>query len=400
MITVDGQPCQRDKFRPPTGQGPLRAERERAADDERLNVEAPADGKLERAAPAVVDEADDVPARVGQADPDLDAGGVHRGAEGGEGQGAHRAQVGGGRSHLTRQILGPSGDLARTMLDLHLTPLAPTRRPPHGGTDLQCGYRLALPDGFTVDEDDPLLASFGIVTPRVDSAGREEALQHEDFAPGAPLLLLPAIDGADDEVSVWSADGIRLAGLIDGCAGEQVAAAVVFGLPLQAIVLDEWCSAHSGRRTAIDLLVAPQACVRPTVLDGPVLRPARRERRRLVLIADDRADLALWDPAGEHGPVDAAALGLSDGLLARLAALRAALSAREGDGTISGGLDRLMAGWEQEALAEEGRTLWRRLRAELGRRCEVGYLGPGMTQATWDDAEPSNGCEEDDGIPF
>ena len=84
------------------------------------------------------------------------------------------------------------------MLDLHLTPLAPTRRPPHGGTDLQCGYRLALPDGFTVDEDDPLVASFGIVTPRVDSAGREDALQHEDFAPGAPLLLLPAIDGADD----------------------------------------------------------------------------------------------------------------------------------------------------------------------------------------------------------
>ena len=286
------------------------------------------------------------------------------------------------------------------MLDLHLTPLAPTRRPPHGGTDLQCGYRLALPDGFTVDEDDPLLASFGIVTPPVDSAGREDTLQHEDFAPGALLLLLPAIDGADDEVSVWSADGVRLAGVIDGCAGEQVAAAVAFGLPLQAIVLDEWCSAHTGRRTAIDLLVAPRQGVRPTMLDGPVLRPARREPRRLVLIADDRADLALWDPAGEHGPVDAADLGLSDGLLARLASLRAALGVREGDGTVPGGLDGLMAGWEQDALAEEGRTLWRRLRAELGRRCEVGYLGPGMTQATWDDTEPCDGCEEDDGIPF
>lgn len=279
------------------------------------------------------------------------------------------------------------------MLDLHLAPIAPSRRPPSGGLHVQCGYRLQLPDGYAVEEDDPLLACFGIVLPRVDSDGCEEALQHDDAAPGARLLVLASIDDDEDEVSVWSADGIRLMGVLAGGEGEQVAAATQVGVPLQAVVLYEWADRRTGRRTAIDVLVAPAASVRLHVPDGTPLRPERRERRRLVLIADGRADLALWDPAGGHGPLDAGELCLSGALHERLAALRERLAARD-DAAVPGGLDALVASWEDEAIEHEARTVWRRLRAELGRGCEVGYIGPGMAQALWDvEAEAD---EEDD----
>jgi hypothetical protein len=283
------------------------------------------------------------------------------------------------------------------MLDLHLAPIAPSRRSPSGGQAIQCGYRLQLPDGYAIEENDPLLACFGIVIPRVASSGCEEALQHADAAPGARLLVLPSIDDADDEASVWSADGVRLMGVLQGCDGEQVAAAAEFGVPLCAVVLDEWCDARTGRRTAIDVLVAPAAAVRLHVPDGTPLRPERRERRRLVLIADGRADLALWDPAGGHGPLDAGDLCLSRALHERLAALRRRLAARD-DATVPGGLDGLVASWEDEALEHEARTVWRRLRAELGRRCEVGYIGPGMVQAVWDLEDLAD--EEDEELAF
>ncbi len=280
------------------------------------------------------------------------------------------------------------------MLDLHLAPIAPSRRSPSGGQDIQCGYRLQLPDGYAIEENDPLLACFGVVVPRVASAGCEEALQHADAAPGARLLVLPGIDDADDEASVWSADGVRLIGALQGSDGEQVAAAAEFGVPLCAVVLDEWCDARTGRRTAIDVLVAPAAAVRLHIPDGTPLRPERRERRRLVLIADGRADLALWDPAGGHGPLEAGDLCLSRGLHDRLAALRGRLAARS-DAAVPGGLDGLVASWEDEAIEHEARTVWRRLRAELGRRCEVGYIGPGMVQAVWElDDVADEGYEE------
>jgi len=42
--------------------------------------------------------------------------------------------------------------------------------------------------------------------------------------------------------------------------------------------------------------------------------------------------------------------------------------------------------------------VWRRLRAELGRRYQVGFLGPGMEQPVWDPGERED--EEDDDLEF
>ncbi len=280
------------------------------------------------------------------------------------------------------------------MLELTLFPLVTPRRAAHGGVDVTCGYGMRLADGFAVEATDPLLAGFGVVVPCVDSSGREDPLQDDAFAPGSPVLLLPSVDAEADEVSVWSADGVQLAGIVDGAAGEQLAAALAFGASLTAHVLTEECGAHDGVRQSIDLVAGPSAALAVTVEPGELLRPARTQRVRLVLIADGSTDVDLWDPTGRRGPVDAATdLALSPELRSRVMALREALAdVRTGEEPV-GGMERTMREWDEEALDQEARLVWRRLRAELGRRCEIGFLGREMARPVWD---PDDVHDDDD----
>lgn len=293
----------------------------------------------------------------------------------------------------------PAGD-SKSNARLGLVPARDGRRPSPGGTHVLCGYGLRLGDNFAIQEDDPLLANFGIVTPDVDSTSFEETLQDDAFSPGRRVLLLPGVDDPESEVSVWSEDSVRLAGSVTGEEGQQLAAALTLGLSVQAFVLDEWCHARTGQRAFVDLVVCPSTDVCLRVAEGRVLRPVRTERRRLVLIADGRADLDLWDPSGSHGPADAEDLGLSAGLQLRLDQLREGFAERDKLGAC-GGIDRLVAGWAAEALEEEARAVWRRLRAELGRRCEIGFLGPGMNQPAWEPLQlESDEHDAEDDIGF
>lgn len=116
-----------------------------------------------------------------------------------------------------------------------------------------------------------------------------------------------------------------------------------------------------------------------------------------MLVADGRANLDLWDPAGDHGPTAADELPLSPTLRYELDRLRTALHERNAS-ALPGTLDGLISSCEHEALDGAVRGVWRRLRAELGNACEVGYQGPGMQQPLWAPGEPADG--EDDDIPF
>jgi hypothetical protein len=211
------------------------------------------------------------------------------------------------------------------------------------------------------------------------------------------VLLLESIDGDADEVSVWSADGVRLAGTVHGALGAQAAAALDVGVPFTARVLSEDCGVHDGVRRGITLVAGPATSLSVTVEDGAVLRPARTNRPRLVLIADGSGEVDLWDPSGRQGPVSAtAALPLSPELRARLAGLQHALAASRTGEEVRVGAERVMAEWEDEGLDAEALLIWQRLRAELGRRCEVGFLGRGMERPIWDLDEAAPDPDEDE----
>jgi hypothetical protein len=107
------------------------------------------------------------------------------------------------------------------VLELVLHPLVTPRRSTHGGGVVTCAYGMRLAQGFAVEEADPLLLSFGVGVSCIDDTGFEEALQDDAFAPGQPILLSSSVDGDTDEVSVWSADGVRLAGVVRGALGDS-----------------------------------------------------------------------------------------------------------------------------------------------------------------------------------
>ncbi len=283
------------------------------------------------------------------------------------------------------------------MLDLVLFPLVTPRRAVHGGECVTCGYGMRLADGFAIEENDPLLAAFGVGVSCVDDTGFEDALQDDAFAPGRPVLLLESVDGDADEVSVWSADGVRLGGVVHGDHGAQLAAALEVGAALAAHVVSEECSVHDGVRRGISVVAGPATSLAVTVEDGPVLRPARTERLRLVLIADGSGDVDLWDPSGRQGPVRSTAeLPLSPELRARLTALQQALAGSRAGEEVTVGVDRILETWEAEELAAEALLVWRRLRAELGRRCEIGFLGRNMERPIWDPSEAPADPDDDD----
>ena len=167
---------------------------------------------------------------------------------------------------------------------LTLHPLLPLRARRHRRT-LDLGYQLRLVDGPALADDDVLLDAFGaFVVPLVGDDHDAEALQHEAFASGRRLTLLP--EGVDRDgdavVGVWDADGIRRAGVVPYEKAAVVAAAAEAGLTVAALVLREERAVLDDRREDLTLLMHAPAIVRVDVPAGP-MEGVEREWLRLSL---------------------------------------------------------------------------------------------------------------------
>src|SRR3954451_9822946 len=96
---------------------------------------------------------------------------------------------------------------------LALDPLLPTRTAAAGADTLGYGFRLRLPDGPALEDDDPLLRAFGAQIAFVIVAD-DETLQHDAVEPGRRLTVLLERGQMNpiDEVGIWDDEGIRRIG--------------------------------------------------------------------------------------------------------------------------------------------------------------------------------------------
>jgi hypothetical protein len=291
-------------------------------------------------------------------------------------------------------------------LALCLTRLLPLRAPEPGVSIETFGYRLRLPGGPALADDDVLLGAIGaLVVELLSGPDDREALQDEAFAPGRRLSLLE--EGVDEDgdpvVGVWDAAGVRRAGHLQFRTAAAVSAVAEVGLAPSAVVLTEDRTRVDDRRSGLRLLVHAPAIVRVDAGaesdDGrAVARRPRPRRERVVLVADGKAEPRWWDPSGDIGPLELDHVPLSPGLVADLKQTAAAYAAG-GDAEdlptdAVDGIEQDMYRWSLDARMRE---LWQRARAELGRSYAIGLLGPGMTRPEWTPSEPD---EEDDDIPF
>ncbi|MCU0259101.1 MAG: hypothetical protein MUF56_08780 [Solirubrobacteraceae bacterium] len=293
----------------------------------------------------------------------------------------------------------PAG--AAAPLRLALDPLLPARTPPQHGM-FEYGFQLRIPDGPRIDRGDPLLAAYGA---RIASVAvhehDDEPLQAATFDPGSVVALLPDVDDpSDPEVGVWDRDGVRRAGCLLEHAARVVGAALEWGLEQSALVLTEDRSADEDRREGLDLLIFhPAFVVVDTSAAARYERPVRPGRRRLVLVADGSADVRWWDPAAQTGPIAAEELPMSDELARAMGQLRSAYAElhEAGDGERRG-FERFEAELDRCALDEQAAALWRRARAELGRRFAIGFLGAGMQRPVWSPEQLEE--DDDEELPF
>ena len=275
-------------------------------------------------------------------------------------------------------------------LRLALEPILPARTPTTGHC-FEYGFRVRLPGGPMLTSDDPLLEAFGASVEWLQfDDDHEEALQSEAFDPGRLVRLMaePYDPDDPDAVGVWDDDELRQAGTLPHTASAVVSAGAQAGLEQRALVLCELRAARDDRREALCLLVYAPALVSvkvPRTLN--VKRPVRPSRPRLVLVADTSGDVRWWDPSATNGPLEAGDLPLSEELRHELDRLRDAFAVLAAEGDEARGVERVEADWERDALQGKAQALWRRARAELGRRYAVGYLGTGMRRPVWAPAE-------------
>ncbi|MEA2319349.1 MAG: hypothetical protein QOD44_3538 [Solirubrobacteraceae bacterium] len=285
------------------------------------------------------------------------------------------------------------------LLSLH--PVLPLRAPEQGATTLTYGYLLRLPDGPALDDNDPLLEAFSATVMEMTSAGaHDEPLQDEDFAPGRRLTLVPegVDDAGDPMVGIWDAGGVRRAGHLPYRMAAVVAAALEHRLPMEALVLTEERELLDDRRVGLRVLLYTPAMVRVDgASEGHIARPERSARERVVLLADGSGELRWWDPSGRRGPQGLGALPVSEDLAADLERLSAEYevfaAGVDSDGDTLSPFERE---WNRETLDTKARQLWRRARAELGRRYAIGLLGPGMSRPAWSAGEVPDGEHEAD----
>jgi hypothetical protein len=270
------------------------------------------------------------------------------------------------------------------VLTLHA--LLPLRSRRHRRT-LDLGYQLRLVDGPALADDDVVLDAFGaFVVPLVGDDHDAEALQHDAFAPGRRLTLLPeGVDGDGDAVvGVWDADGIRRAGVVPWEKAAVVAAAAQVGLTVEALVLREERAVLDDRRVVLTLLVHAPAIVRVDVPadDELHVRPRPSVRNRVVLVADGSGELRFWDPAGRGGPIAVDELPLSSELVAEFRRLSAAFDrvAGQADDVPADPLEGVEREWVRLSLEARTQALWERARTELGRSYAIGLLASGMSR--------------------
>jgi hypothetical protein len=288
-------------------------------------------------------------------------------------------------------------------LALALHPLMPVRTPRAGRPTALYGYHLRLVDGPVLTHDDPVLRAFAasmdaLEEPLVD----DEALQSPTFDPGLPVRLVrEGIDDDGDEVlGVWDAEEIRRAGTLPYPTAARVAAATDHGLEIEALIISEIRARSDDRRAGIALLVHPPALVTVDIAaGGPLQRPQKRTRPRLVLIADEGTGLRWWDPSGGAGPIDLDALPVSASLAEELRDLATAFTNAPDEPDEPDFIDDMESGWHHHVLDERTRSVWTRVRRELGRRYAIGLMLRGMPRPAWSPEELSD-SEDDDDIPF
>lgn len=291
-------------------------------------------------------------------------------------------------------------------LALEFHPLTPVRRPREGRGSVLYGYQLRLPGGPVLAVDDPLLRAFGASIETLEGDhSRSEPLQSESFDPAAPVRLVR--EGTDDEgdevIGIWDEAEVRRAGTLPWRVAARVGAAVDHGLEIRAVVVSEVRSRGDDRRSDIAVLVYPAALITVDVeTGGPLQRPATRTRPRLVLIADEAAGLRWWDPSGAAGPIDLDGLPVSVTLAQDLRELAAAFrnaSSDSGTWEEADFLEGMESSWRSHVLDQRTRSVWDRVRRELGRSYAVGLMLKGMSAPAWT-PEEFESDEEDDEIPF
>lgn len=279
----------------------------------------------------------------------------------------------------------------------------PVRTPRVGQPTVLYGYRLRLADGPALTHDDPILRAFAssldaLEEPLADA----DAIQSPAFDPGRRARLVrEGIDEDGDEVvGIWDDEEIRRGGTLPYPTAARVGAALDHSLDIEALIVSEIRSRADDRREGITLLVYPPELVSVDVAaGGPLQRPAKRARPRLVLIADESSGLRWWDPSGESGPIGLADLPVSAGLAEELRDLATAYKKAPAEPDEPDFDDSLDASWYHHVLAGRTRTVWARVRRELGRRYAIGLMLRGMSRPAWSPEELSD-SEEDDDIPF
>jgi hypothetical protein len=133
------------------------------------------------------------------------------------------------------------------------------------------GYGLRDERGHALAWDDPALSASGIEVMKVaGTSHRIDAVQHDAFAPGSPLLLRLDPDNRFDEnaIGVWDVGGRLQAGYVPADQAAELGRRLR-SEQLEAICLWEWRDT-SGRRCGLRMLVYPPSTLaeRPTARLG------------------------------------------------------------------------------------------------------------------------------------
>ena len=207
-------------------------------------------------------------------------------------------------------------------LVLALEPLLPTRSPSGQRKEFRSGYQLRFPGGPAIGHDDPLLAVFGAEFVWLTPGGEhDEPIQSGSFDPGARLR--PVYESLDDDgdpvVAIWDAEQLHRGGMLPYTVAARVAAALDHGLDVELISLQESRTALDVRRVGLGVLVCSPSMVRvKQPKPSRAIRPARRARRRVVLLADGSGQVRWWDPTAASGPAEITQLPVSSYLQAEL----------------------------------------------------------------------------------
>ena len=197
-------------------------------------------------------------------------------------------------------------------------------------------------------------------------------------------------------VGVWDAEHVRRIGILDDDAGGLVLAATGHGLKHRAVVLDEARSSPECRRVELTILVFSDRFVRLNVARAArYARPVRPERRRIVLVLDERSVLRWWDSELTAGPASIDELPISSVLRDELVVFQRKtrkLRKKRDHNTSSYGRDEL--GKAQARLDQRALDLWLRARVELARDHVVGFLGRNISSPAW--TPDAQDCRDDD----